>query len=52
MRHFEGSIKMLNCTEHFFLHILIEQWLLCDIPIKSYKMLNIAMYDIIQNNFI
>ena len=23
--------------------------LLCDIPIKSYVMLNVAMYDVIQN---
>ncbi len=26
----------------------MQKWLLCDIPSKSYKMLNIAMYDIIQ----
>ncbi len=29
----------------------MQKLLLCDIPIKSYKMLNIAMYDTIQNNF-
>ena len=29
----------------------MQKLLLCDIPIKSCKMLNIAMYDVIQNNF-
>ena len=30
----------------------MQKWLLYDIPVKSYKMLNITMYmyDIIQNN--
>ena len=29
----------------------MQKRLLCDIPIKSYTILNITMYDIIQNNF-
>ena len=29
----------------------MQKWLLYDFSIKSYSMLNIAMYDIIQNNF-
>ncbi len=29
----------------------MQQWLLSDFPIKSYGMLNIIVYDIIQNNF-
>ncbi len=29
----------------------MQKLLLCDIPIKSYEMLSIAIYDIIQNNF-
>ncbi len=43
--------KVFCCNKHYFLHILMQKWLLCDIPIKSYKMLNITMYNIIQNNF-
>ncbi len=42
--------KVFHCNKHYFLHIWCKKWLLCDIPIKSYKMLNIPMY-IIQNNF-
>ena len=29
----------------------MQRWLLSDIPIKSYEMLNTAMYDIIPNSF-
>ena len=28
-----------------------KQLLVCDIPIKSYEMLNIGIYDVVQNNF-
>ena len=54
MRLFGGVLnlrKVFQCNKHYFLHILVQKWLLCDISIKSYEMLNIAMYDIIQNNF-
>ena len=37
------------CTSTFY--IFSYKKLLCDIPTKSYEMLNIAMYNIIQNNF-
>ncbi len=34
------------------LFLPVQKWLFCDIPIyKSYEMLNIAKYDIIENNF-
>ncbi len=29
----------------------MQKWLLYDIPIQSYEMLNIVMYDIIWNNY-
>ena len=56
MRFFEGSIKIkeslsVQQLNTHFLHILVQKWLLCDISILSYKILNIAMYDIFQNNF-
>ncbi len=43
--------KVPHCNKHCFLHIVMQKWLLNDIPIKSYKMLNIATYDIIPNSF-
>ena len=42
----------IHCNKHNFLHILIQNWLFYDIPIKSYSMLNFVMQDIIENNFI
>ena len=48
MRYFAGSIKILNCN---FLHILVQELLLCDTRIKIYKMLYLTMYNVIQNNF-
>ena len=35
--------KVVHCNKHYFVHILMQKWLLCDIPIKSYEMLNINM---------
>ncbi len=43
--------KVLCCSKLYFLHILMQKWLLCDDPVKSYEMFNIAMYDVFQNNF-
>ncbi len=43
--------KVLHCNQTYFLHRLMQKWLLCDIPIKTYEMLDITMYDVIQNNF-
>ena len=55
MRLFEGIVKIekkvLHCNKHYFLHSLKQIWLLCDIPIKIYDVLNITKYDVIQNNF-
>ncbi len=38
----------IACKKHYFLQMLMQKLLLCDTPIKSYQMLNIAMYNIIQ----
>ena len=38
-------------NKHSFRHILMQKLLFCNIPSKSYEMLNIPMHDIIQNNF-
>ena len=43
--------KVPHCNKHYFLHIVIQKLLLSDIPIKRYKMLNSAMYDVIPNSF-
>ncbi len=43
--------RVLYCKKPYFLHTLMQKWLLYDYLIKSYVMLNIAMYWIIQNNF-
>ncbi len=50
-REYQKVKKVFHCNKHYFLHILMQKWLLCDIPIKSYKILNIAMYNIMQHNF-
>ncbi len=42
--------KVLHFNKHYFLHILMQKWLLYDFSVKSYGMLNITKYDIIQNN--
>ena len=48
---YQNREKYFISIKHYFLHILMQKLLLCDIPIKSYEMLSIAIYDIIQNNF-
>ena len=42
---------LIAINTYNFLHIVMQKLLLSDIPIKSYKMLNFVMYDIIPNNF-
>ena len=39
----------IEINKHYFLHVLMQKLFRCDIPIKSCEMLNIPIYDIIQN---
>ncbi len=35
--------KVLHCSKHYFLHILMQKWILYDFPIKSYGTLSIVI---------
>ncbi len=37
---YQEQRKVLYCNKPYFLHILMQKWLLCEIPVKSYTMLN------------
>ena len=54
MRLFEGISKIEkspSLQEALFSTHFDATILLCDIPIRSYEMMNITKYDVIQNNF-